>query len=100
MLFSIVQLWRLVSLEPLGVQRRYVPHQGLIMLYLDSEAQGRSSTFTVLHALLKKAILLHTTVRFSLSICVPIIKVICRIAKMLPCRHGFLKLLVIYFNLD
>ena len=50
----------MVLLEPLGVQRRYVPHfKGLISGNLDFEAQGRDSTFTFLHALLKKAILLH-----------------------------------------
>ena len=52
------QLWRLAILEPVGVQRHNVPHfKGLIMLYLDFEAQGRDSTFTFFHALLKKAIL-------------------------------------------
>ena len=45
-------------MEPPGVQRHNVPHfKGLIMLYLDIEAQGRGSTFTLCHALLKKAIL-------------------------------------------
>ena len=39
---------------------------------MEPEAQGRGSTFTLCHALLKKAILHHTEagVRFSLSICV------------------------------
>ena len=47
-------------LEALGVQRCYVPHlKGLISGNLDFEAQGRDSTFTFLHAHLKKAILLH-----------------------------------------
>ena len=47
-------------MEPLGVQRRYVPHfKDLISGNLDFEAQGRDSTFTFLHALLKKTILLH-----------------------------------------
>ena len=58
--FSIVQLSRLVFLEPLGVQRHNVPHfKGLIVLFLDVEAQGRDSTFTFCHAQLTKAILLH-----------------------------------------
>ena len=53
-----VQLRRLVFLEPLGVQRRYVPHlKGLISGKVDLEAQGRDSTFTFCHALWKKAIL-------------------------------------------
>ena len=47
-------------MEPVGVQRRYVPHfKGLICANLDFEAQGRDSTFTFLHALLEKAILFH-----------------------------------------
>ena len=50
----------MVFLEPLGVQRRYVPHfKGLISAKVDLEAQGRDSTFTFCHAQLKKAILLH-----------------------------------------
>ena len=68
--FSIVQLWRLVFLEPLGVQRRNVPHfKGLINAKVDLEAQGRDSTFTFCHAQLKKAILHHTRAsgRFVLS---------------------------------
>ena len=56
--FSIVQIWRLVFLEPLGVQRRYVPDfKGLIYVKVEPEAQGRDSTFTFCHAHLKKAIL-------------------------------------------
>ncbi len=55
---SIVQLRRLVFLEPMGVQRRYVHHfEGLISGKVELEAQGRDSTFTFHHALLKKAIL-------------------------------------------
>ena len=47
-------------LEPLGLQRRYVPHlKGLISAKEDLEAQWRDSTFTFCHAQLKKAILLH-----------------------------------------
>ena len=50
----------MVVLEPLGVQRRYVPHfKGLISAKVDLEAQVRESTFTFCHAQLKKAILLH-----------------------------------------
>ncbi len=39
------------------------------MLYLDFEAQGRGSTFTLCHGHLKKAILLHkmARVRFDLN---------------------------------
>ncbi len=48
----------MVFLEPLGVQRRYVPHfKGLISVKVDLEAQVRDSTFTFCHAQLKKAIL-------------------------------------------
>ena len=57
--FSIVQIWRLVFLEPLGVQRRHVPHfKGLIYAKAELEAQGTDTTFTICHTLLKKAILL------------------------------------------
>ncbi len=52
------QLWRLAIFEPVGVQWHNVAHfKGLIMLYLEFEAQGRGSTFTLCHAHLKKAIL-------------------------------------------
>ena len=55
---------RLAILEPVGVQRCNVPHfKGLIMLYLDFEAQGRGSTFTFCQGHLKKAILLHKMAR-------------------------------------
>ena len=67
------QLWRLAIFEPVGVQRHNVPHfKGLIMLYLDFEAQGRDSTFTFCHVLLKKAILLHkmATVQFDMLLAV------------------------------
>ncbi len=48
----------------MGIQRRNIPHfKGLIMLYLDSKVQGRDSTFTIHHAHLKKAILLHKMTR-------------------------------------
>ena len=48
----------------LGVQRRYVPHfKGLISGKVELEAQGRDSTFTFHHALLKKAILLLKMVK-------------------------------------
>ena len=57
--FSIIQLWQLVFLEPVGVQGHTVPHfKGLILLYLDSEAQERDTTFTFCHTLLKTVILL------------------------------------------
>ena len=49
----------MVFLERLGDQRRYVPHlKGLISAKVELEDQGRDSTFTFCHALLKKAILL------------------------------------------
>ena len=58
--FSFFQLWRLIFLEPLGVQRCYVPHfEGLINGKGEPEAQGSDNTFTFNHALVKKAILLH-----------------------------------------
>ena len=56
--FSFFHLWRLVFFKPLGVQRRYVPHfEGLIYGKAELEAQGCDSTFTLCHALEKKAIL-------------------------------------------
>ena len=52
--FFVFQIWRPIFLEPLGVQRHTVPHfKGLIELNLDLQAQGRNSTFTFRHALLK-----------------------------------------------
>ena len=58
--FFQFQIWRLVFLEPLGVQRRYVAHfKVLIRGNLNFEGQKRDSTFTFLHTLLKTAILLH-----------------------------------------
>ena len=59
----------------MGVKRHNVPDfKGLIVLYLDFEAQGRGSTFTFCHAHLKKAILLHKMARvpFDLLIAVHI----------------------------
>ena len=48
-------------MEPLGVQRRYVPpFKGLVSAKVDLEAQGRDSTFSFSYTLLKKAILHHT----------------------------------------
>ena len=42
----------MVFLEPLGIQRRYVPHFiGLVSGNLDFEPQVRDSTFAFLHAL-------------------------------------------------
>ena len=53
----------------MGVQRHNVPHfKGLIMLYLDFEAQGRGSTFTLCHSYLKKAILLHKMARLRFDL--------------------------------
>ena len=50
--FSIVQLWQLIFLEPLRVQRRYVPHfKGLISGNLEPTAQRCDSSFTFRHAL-------------------------------------------------
>ena len=57
-IFSFFQLWRIVFLESVGGQRHNVPHfKGLVMLYLDFEAQRRHSTFTFLHVPLKQAFL-------------------------------------------
>ena len=56
--FSNVQIWWPVFLEPFGVKRRNVPHfKGLIYAKVELEAQGHDSTFTICHAPLKKAIL-------------------------------------------
>ena len=53
--FIVFQTWQLVFLEPVGVQRRYVPHlKGLISGNLELTAQGRDSTFTFLHYLFEK----------------------------------------------
>ena len=50
-ILSVVQIKQLLFLEPLGVQRRYVPHlKGLIGVKVDLEAQGRDSTFIFCHA--------------------------------------------------
>ena len=58
MFFSIVQIWQLVFWEPLGVNRRNVPHfKDLIYAKEELEGQGRDSTFTLCHALWKQAIL-------------------------------------------
>ena len=63
--FLIVQLWRMVFLEPLEVNRRYVSHfKGLISAKVDLEVQGNGITFTLCHVLLKKAILHHKIVFF------------------------------------
>ena len=72
-IYFFVQLWRLVFLEPAGVQGPNVPHfKGLICDYMELTAQGRDSTFTFRHALLKKAILhlKRANMPFFLSICV------------------------------
>ena len=60
-------------MEPLGVQRRYVHHfEGLISGKVELEAQGRDSTFTFHHALLKKAILegKRAAIQRLMSMCV------------------------------
>ena len=50
--FSFFQYGRLVFLESLGVQRRYVPHfKGLISGDLEPTAQGRGRTVTLRYAL-------------------------------------------------
>ena len=67
------QLWRPVIFEPVGVRTHNVPHfKGLIMLYLDFEAQGRGSTFTFCHAHLKKAILLHKMARVPFDLLIAV----------------------------
>ena len=54
--FFVFSTLQLVFLEPLGVQRRYVPQlKGLIRGNLELTAPGRDSTFTLRHALKKKA---------------------------------------------
>ena len=74
MFFSIIQLWRLAIFEPVGVQRRNVPHfKSLIVFYLDFEAQGRDSTFTFHHAHLKKAILLHKIAKVPFDLLIAVI---------------------------
>ena len=57
-LFLIVRIWKLIILELVEVQTHNVPHfKGLIVLYLDVQAQGRDTTFSFHHAHLKKAVL-------------------------------------------
>ena len=71
--FLFFQLWRLVFLEPSGVQRHYVPHfKALIYGNMELQAQGRDNTFTFCHAQFKKDILLHkmATVWFVLLLTV------------------------------
>ena len=64
-MFLFFQLRRLVFLEPLGVQTRYVSHfKGLISGKVELKAQRHDSTFTFCHALLEKAIL-HHTIKFG-----------------------------------
>ena len=73
MFFSIVQIWWLVFLEPLGVQRRHVPHfEALNRAKVDLEAQGRDSTFTICHPLLKKAILDWKTAIVPIFFCLSV----------------------------
>ena len=61
------QIWRLVVLEPLGVQRRYVSHfKGQIYGKVEPEAQGHDSTFTFRHTILKKAILQVRKLKMSI----------------------------------
>ena len=63
--FSYFYLWRLVIFEPVGVQRPYVPHlKALICGYLEPEVQGRGSTLSIDHALLKIGVLYGKS-RFS-----------------------------------
>ena len=52
--FLFSQLWRIVFLEPLGVQRSYVPHfKDLISDNLEPTAQGRGRTFTLCYTIIK-----------------------------------------------
>ena len=72
--FSIIQLWRLVFLEPVGVQRHYVAHlKALINAKVDLEAQGRGSTINICHAQLKKAILHLKTATVRIFFCLTVL---------------------------
>ena len=52
--------------EPVGVERRYVPHlKALICGYLEPEVQGRGSTFTVCYVLLNIGVFHETRVRYG-----------------------------------
>ena len=52
------KIWWPASLEPMGHWRHYVSHfKGLISDQRPSDVQGRNTTFTLFHTLLKKAIL-------------------------------------------
>ena len=70
--FSNVQLWRLVSLHPVGVQRRTVPHFNRLKTVKMRNSMSLYSYWIGLHIHFKKAILhlKRATVRFYLSICV------------------------------
>jgi hypothetical protein len=55
----MLKLWRLVTFEPLWVEQSYIPLlKGLMCGINASGAQGRDSTLSICHALLKNAILL------------------------------------------
>ena len=73
-----VQIWRLVFLNPVGVQRRTVSHfKGLFKTFKMRYSTFLYSYWIGLHVHFKKAILhlKRATVWFSLSICVWYIKI-------------------------
>ena len=58
----------MVFLEPLGVNRRYVPHlKGLISGKVEPKDQGRGSTITLCHGQNKNVILLLKTAIISMA---------------------------------
>ena len=48
------------------------------MLYLDFEAEGRGSTFTVCHGHLEKAILLHKMARVRFDLNTAVSSMVCK----------------------
>ena len=56
---EMLKLWRLVTFEPLKVEQSYIPLLKALMYGISaSGAQGRDSTLSICHALLKNALLL------------------------------------------
>ena len=77
-------------MEPLGVQRRYVPHlKGLISGKVEPKDQGRDSTITLCHSHLKKAILHLKITIVRIFICRSV-SVAQSITSVLTLSHGSL----------
>ena len=87
-LFFIVQLWRLVFLEPLEVQRRNVSHfKGLIVFYLDSRRSKALQNFYLLSRPLGKG---HFTPKMAKCPRISVPKCICSYSGAKNKRHKIL----------